>query len=74
MIFSSYFDSIGEGVEYLLALGAIIGLLGLMFGIIFFIFGSSRYRSKMIVLIIVSIILLSLCGGYARGVKYFRLH
>ena len=74
MIDSGYFDSIGEGIEYLLALGAIIGLLGLIMGIILFIFGSSRYRTKMMGVIIISIILLSICGGYGRSLKYFRLH
>jgi len=74
MIFSGYFDSIGEGIEYLLAVGSIIGLLGLIMGIIIFIFGSSRYKTKMVGVIIISIILLTLCGGYGRGIKYFRLH
>ncbi len=74
MIFSGYFDSIGEGIEYLLALGSIIGLLGLVFGIILFIWGGSKYRVSYVTLIIISIILLSLCGGYGRGLKYFRIH
>lgn len=74
MINSGYFDSIGEGIEYLLALVSVIGFLGLMFGIILFAFGGRRYRVQYVTLIIISIIILSLCGGYGRAFRYFRLH
>jgi len=74
MIFSGYFDSIGEGIEYLLALGSVIGFLGLMFGIILFAFGGSKYRVRYVGVIVISIIILSLCGGYGIGFRYFHLH
>ncbi|MFX1277700.1 MAG: hypothetical protein ACFFAH_08115 [Promethearchaeota archaeon] len=74
MIYSSYFDSVADGIEFLLALGSIIGLLGLIMGLIFFIFGSGKYRGKMLGVIIFSIILLAFCGGFGRGLKYFRIH
>ena len=58
MMYLSYFDSVADGIEFLLALGSIIGLLGLIMGLIFFIFGSGKYRGKMLGVIIFSIILL----------------
>ena len=71
---SDYFNRVGEGIEFLLALGSIIGLLGIVLGLIFFIIGGSKYRWKMLGVIMVSIILVSFCGGYQMGIKYFRIH
>ncbi len=71
---SDYFEKIGEGIEFLLALGSIIGLLGIVLGLIFFIVGGSKYRGKMLGVIVVSIILVCICGGYQMGIKYFRIH
>jgi hypothetical protein len=71
MIFD-YFDQVGEGIEFLIALGSIMGVLGFIIGLIFFIFGG-RMRYKMTGVMIVSIILLAICG-LSTGFKYFRIH
>ncbi len=61
-----------EGIEFLIALGSIVGLLGLVIGIIFFLIGGSRLRMRMIRVILISIVLVSVCGLYT-GKQYFRV-
>lgn len=73
MAIFSYLSSMVSAVEFLIALGSVIGLLGLLVGLIFLIWGSPRMRGKMVGVIIVSIILLALCG-VNTGMKYFRVY
>lgn len=68
-----YFDGIAEAIEFLIALGSIIGLLGLIIGILGWLFMGQFQRHKMIGVVVVSIILLSVCGLYT-GVRYFRIY
>ena len=72
MIFD-YFDQIGEAIEFLLALGSIIGLLGLIVGILGWLFLGQFQRHKMIGVVVVSIILLAVCG-INTGLRYFRIY
>lgn len=72
MIFD-YFDGIAEAIEFLIAFGSIIGLLGLIVGILGWLFLGQFQRHKMIGVIVVSIILLGVCGLYT-GVRYFRIY
>ncbi len=72
MVVFDYFEDVLEGFEYLIALGSIEGLFGLMIGIIFLIWGGQRYRNKMIGIIIASFALLAVCG-LDTGIKYFRI-
>ena len=67
-----YFDGIAEAIEFLIALGSIIGLLGLIVGILGWLFMGQFQSHKMIGVLVVSIILLGVCGLYT-GVKYFRI-
>ncbi|MFX1356695.1 MAG: hypothetical protein ACFFA8_05360 [Promethearchaeota archaeon] len=73
MAIFSYLSSMVSAVEFLIALGSVIGLLGLLVGLIFLIWGSPRMRGKMVGVIIISIILLALCG-VNTGMKYFRVY
>jgi len=68
-----YFDGIAEAIEFLIALGSIIGFLGLIVGILGWLFLGQFQRHKMIGVVVVSIILLSVCGLYT-GVRYFRIN
>ncbi len=68
-----YFDGIVEAIEFLIALGSIIGLLGLIVGILGWLFMGQFQRHKMIGVLVVSIILLGVCGLYT-GVRYFRIY
>ena len=72
MVVFDYFEGVLDGFEYLIALSSIVGLFGLMIGIIFLIWGGQRVRNKMIGVIIVSFVLLAVCG-LDTGVKYFRI-
>jgi len=68
-----YFDQIGEAIKFLLALGSIIGLLGLIIGILGWLFLGQFQRHKMIGVVVVSIILLTVCG-INTGLRYFRIY
>ncbi|MFX0058437.1 MAG: hypothetical protein ACFE85_10905 [Candidatus Hodarchaeota archaeon] len=72
MVVFDYFSSMGNAVEFLLALGSIVGLLGIVIGFIFLIWGSDRMRGKIVGVIIVSILLLTFCG-LNTGIKYFGI-
>lgn len=67
-----YFDQMGEAVEFLIALGSLVGVLGLVVGIIGFISLGQFRRHQMIGVIVVSIMLLVVCGS-ATGFKYFHI-
>ena len=69
----NWFGNISKGIEFLIAVGSIVGLLGFILGIVFFLLGNSKMRMKMLGIIIVSIILINVCGLYT-GTRYFRLY
>ncbi|HEC39969.1 MAG TPA: hypothetical protein ENI29_17150, partial [bacterium] len=71
MIFD-YFDKVAESVEFLIALGSIMGFLMLIVGILGWIFLGQFKRHKMISVIVVAIILLTVCG-FSTGIKYFHI-
>ncbi len=73
MVLLDYFDEVAKGIEFLIALGSIIGLLGFIMGLMFFIFGGSKLRLKMLGVLITSIVLLSICGVHT-GTKYFHIY
>ncbi len=68
-----YFNGILEAIEFLIALGSIIGMLGLIIGILGWLFLGQFQRHKMIGVIIASLILLTICGLHT-GIKYFRIY
>jgi len=72
MVVFDYFEEVLGGIEYFIALGSIMGLLGFLIGMIFLIWGGQRYRTKMIGVIIASFVLLAVCG-LNTGIKYFRI-
>lgn len=69
MIFSDYFTRVLEGMEFLIALGSIIGLLALILGILMILTGN---RNQAITLIVISICIIAICGLHT-GTKYFRI-
>ncbi len=72
MVMFDYFEDVLEGFEFLIAFGSLMGLVGLIVGVIFVIWGGSRLRYKMMGVTIVSLLLLVVCG-FSTGIKYFRL-
>jgi hypothetical protein len=65
-----YFDGMVNAVDFLIALGSIIGLLGLIVGILGWLFLGQFGKRRMAIVIIVSFILLTVCGLHT-GLVYF---
>ena len=72
MVIFDYVDDLGSGMEFLIALGSILGMLGLVVGFIVFIWGGGRLKKQMLGVIIFSIALLAICG-LDTGVNYFHI-
>ena len=72
MDLESYFYGIMEGFQFLQALGSLIGLFGLVFGLIMLFFGGRFAKTKAIKIVIISTVLVLICGIYT-GIQYFRL-
>jgi hypothetical protein len=72
MVLYDYFEDVLGGVEFLIAFGSLIGILGLLIGIMLAIWGGSRLRYKMLGVIIFSFVLIAICG-FDTGFKYFRI-
>lgn len=72
MVVFDYVESMFEGVEFLIALGSIIGLLGLIAGLIGMLVMPRFRRQNMFFLIAISIILLIVCGANT-GLQYFGI-
>ena len=68
-----YFEQVGAGIEYLIALGSIIGVLGFVIGLIFFLVGSGRTRGRFMIIMIISLVLIGICG-FQTGINYFHLN
>jgi hypothetical protein len=72
MVLFDYFEELLGGFEFLIALGSLVGILGLLIGIILAIWGGGRLRYKMLGVIIASFLLIVICG-FDTGFKYFRV-
>ncbi|MBA7532794.1 hypothetical protein ES705_25024 [subsurface metagenome] len=70
---SNYFDAAAESIEFLIALGSLVGALGLIVGVIGWLFLGQFQRHKMIGVIMGSVVLLILCGT-STGFKYFHIY
>ncbi|MBY8981717.1 MAG: hypothetical protein KGD57_02125 [Candidatus Lokiarchaeota archaeon] len=73
MILNDYFEKLGEGIEFLIAIGSIIGLFGIIISILALIVISKYYQTKVIFVLVISIILLCICG-FDTGLKYFGMY
>jgi hypothetical protein len=69
---ASYFSEVLEGFEFLIALGSLIGIFGVVIGGFMLFLGGRPFKSKGLKIMLVSIILLGLFG-FNTGLKYFRL-
>jgi len=72
MVLNKYFDLVFDGVEILFAIGSILGLLGLIVGLIGLLVMPRFQRHNMFYVIIISIILLIICG-FDTGLQYFGI-
>ena len=73
MIFNTYLDGISEGIEFLMAFGSIVGLLGLIVGFLGMLIVPKFKRDKLYFVIGISFVLLMLCG-FQTGLRYFRIN
>ena len=73
MIFANYFDQVGDGIEFLIAVGSMMGILMLIIGLLGVTLSSKRQRKEFFSLLIIGIILLAVCGP-TFGIRYFRIH
>ena len=72
MDLGSYFSDVSAGIDFLMALGSLIGFFGLVLGIGMLFLGGRPFKSKGLKILIISVILLFLFG-FNTGLKYFRL-
>ena len=68
----SYFSDVLGGIDFLMALGSLIGFFGAIIGVAMLVLGGRQFKSKGLKILVISIILLALFG-YQTGIKYFRL-
>lgn len=68
----SYFSDVLAGMDFLMALGSLIGFFGVIFGVAMLFLGGRQFKSKGLKVLVISIILLALFG-FNTGIKYFRL-
>jgi hypothetical protein len=68
----SYFASMMEGLEFIRALGSIIGILGFVIGLLMLVSGGRAYKKTGVRVVIICIALLFVCGP-DTGIKYFRI-
>jgi VIT1/CCC1 family predicted Fe2+/Mn2+ transporter len=73
ILFSNYFDQVGDGIEFLIALGSMVGFLLLIIGLLGAVLSSKRQRKEFVSLLFIGIILLAVCGP-TFGIRYFRIH
>ncbi|MFO7797522.1 MAG: hypothetical protein ACQERB_12825 [Promethearchaeati archaeon] len=72
MIYNNYFDMIGEAIEFLIAFGSIMGVLGLIIGVLGMMTLPRYKRSSMYFVLGISILLIAVCG-LQTGMRYFRI-
>jgi len=68
----SYFSSVIAGFEFLIALGSLIGVFGLVVGALLLFFGGRPSKGTGLKILLISILLVIVCG-FNVGIKYFRL-
>ena len=69
----SYFASMIEGLEFIRALGSIIGILGFVIGLLMLVSGGRAFKKTALKVVIICIGLMFACGP-DTGIKYFRIY
>jgi hypothetical protein len=72
MVIFDYVDQIGKGIEFLIALGSIIGVLGLIVGFVALFVSGNRMRKHVLALMVFCFILVIICG-FDTGINYFNI-
>jgi uncharacterized membrane protein YhaH (DUF805 family) len=72
ILYIEFGQRIGEGIEFLIATGSMIGLLLVIFGLLGVAFASSKQKKACFTLLFAGILLLAFCGP-TYGIRYFRI-
>ena len=72
MVIFDYVDQVADGIEFLIALGSIVGVLGLIIGFVALFVSGSRMRKHVLALMVFCFILLVICG-FDTGINYFHI-
>lgn len=72
MVIFDYLDQLANGIEFLIAFGSIIGVLGLIIGFVALFVSGSRMRKHVLALMVFSFILVIICG-FDTGINYFHI-
>lgn len=70
MILQSYVEGFAEGLEFLMALGSIMGILILIAGLVGMLLMPSYKRNSMCLVLIIGVVLMLVCG-VTTGLEYF---
>ena len=68
----TYFAKVLEGIEFIVALGSLIGFTLIIIAIVLLLLGGRYNKRAAYRLIIIGIILLAICG-VNTGISYFRI-
>lgn len=72
MMLVGYFDIVREAIEFVMAIGSLMGIFGLLYAAAWWYHTTPKGRGQLFKLIIVSLVLIGICGAYT-GIKYFRI-
>jgi hypothetical protein len=69
---NAFLEGLAQSIEFLLAFGSIIGLLGVVIGFILMILFGKYSRKYAVIIVFFSIVLLIICGP-TTGIEYFEI-
>ena len=69
----NYWDRVADAVEFILALGSLMGVLMIILGALGYALSNRMQKSKMISVVFVGILLVAFCGWWT-GLRYFRIN
>ena len=72
MVIFDYLDQLSNGIEFIIAFGSIVGVLGLIIGFVALFVSGSRMRKHVLALMVFSFILVVICG-FDTGINYFHI-
>ncbi len=73
MVLNDYYETFEEGFDFLIAIGSVIGVFGIIIGMLGLMVLSNKYKSKMAFVLLPSIFLVILCG-FDTGLRYFGMY
>lgn len=72
MMLVGYFDRVREAIEFIMAIGSLLGLFGLLYAAAWWSHVGPKNRHQLYRLTVASLVLIGICGLYT-GIKFFRI-